>query len=151
VKALWIALGVLVVLGLLCCGGVVLFGRNTYNKVLAVNKEAKAYAESSLKAISEKWDVKELESRATPAFKASAASTLVTVAGPTKLGKLVSLDDLRMMDLKMSQDSAVGSSTKLDLEGTGVFQKGRAGVAFTLIKRDGHWSIDRFDCRRFGP
>jgi hypothetical protein len=146
-KALWIVLGVLAALGLLCCGGVFFIGRNAFNSVMEINKTGTAYAQQSMEAIAANWDVKELESRASPEFKAATSKeqmAQIVALGKDKLGKLVQLQPFIMQNFNANTESGKGTATQITFNSSGKFEMGEADLSFVLVRRDDKWSIMGF-------
>jgi hypothetical protein len=146
-KALWIVLGVLAALGLLCCGGLFFVGKKAFNSVMEINKGGTAYAEQSMKAIASNWDPKELESRASPEFKSATSPeqmAQIVALGKNKLGKLIELRPFVMQNFDAKTASGEGSKTLITFNGSGKFEKGEADLTFGLVRRDDKWSIMAF-------
>lgn len=146
-KALWIVLGIVAALGLICCGGLFFIGRGAFNTVMNANKEAMAYSEESVKAISANWDAKELESRLDPESKSQFPPDRIKQImseGKERLGKLKKAAPFRMTDIDVNKASTPGATTQIELHGLCSFEKGDADVIFKLAKRDEKWSIMNF-------
>lgn len=142
-KIVAIVLGVVFGTLILCCGGLLLTGRNVWQSGLAADKEAKAFATQAMRAVGEDWDVSELERRASRDFQASVKSRDTEKLMRTfrrKLGPLKSLDEFTTTNYNAHSGTG-GTRIAIDMNAPAKFEKGSGKILLTVVKQDGRWGI----------
>lgn len=141
-KVLWIVLGVLVGLCLLCAGGGYLLFRTGMNAM----DDAGKFGDDSFRSIATSWDLAALESRAAP--------EIAEQNGPDTLPKLVATLKEKLGPMKEFTSSLTGlrassnngvSATYADWKADARFEKGSGTVTMELIKRNDRWQILKFN------
>jgi len=142
-KVLWIVLGVLACLCLLCAGG----GYFIFNKGKAIFTEAAQAGDTSFQMIATTWDTKTFESLTAPEFGEKyvkrAVPTLMnkyrTTLGPIKgtvSGHITSLNVRNNNGVSRSYATWTADAT---------FEKGPGTATMDLVNENGKWLIMSFD------
>lgn len=141
-KVLWIVLGVLGGLCLLCGG----CGYFAYSKGKLVFDEAGKFGDDSFTAITRTWDIQALQSRAAPEVEQQ--------NGKDALPNLVRLLSAKLGPMQNFTSSITGinaqnnngeTSTYADWKATATFEKGTGTATMQLIKRGDKWQILKFN------
>ena len=153
-KALWITLGVVAFLGLLCCGGVIFAGKRLFDKGMqAVNEAmeipsgAQTYADESIRAIATSWDAKELEKRASSQLKAETSHgqfVRLMEQCKAKLGGLKTLGTHGSVQFNSGATTSEGAFQAVGMTVSATFQKGPAEIRITVVKTGTEWQINEF-------
>jgi hypothetical protein len=138
-KVLWIVLGILGSLCLLCAGGSYFL----LNKGKAVFDESGKYADESFQAIASKWDVEEFKKRAAPEIEQANGkdaipnlmSRLATQLGPIK----------GPFDSHLTSVNTNNGITTAKWNADATFEKGAGHATMELISRNGTWQILKFN------
>ena len=142
-KVLWIVLGVLLCLCLICGGA----GFWLYGKGKGAMNDVDQYAHESLVAIGAKWDAKEMEQRAAPEFGDQngehAIPQLMDLLAQ-KLGPIKGTFTGNVTGYNLQNNNGV-SATYADWNADVTFEKGKGSVSMQLINRNGKWQILKFD------
>jgi hypothetical protein len=141
-KVLWIVLGVLFGLCLIC-GGV---GYYFVNKAKGSWDDASKFGNDSFRAIASKWDIQEFQSRAAPEVAEQNGKDAIpklierlsTALGPLKGNVSGSVTGLNFKDY--NGVNAVYADWNADVN----FEKGSGEATMQLIGRNGKWEILQF-------
>lgn len=143
-KVLWIVLGVL---GGLCliCGGV---GYFMFNKGMGVINESVAYGNESVKAIGANWSVDEFEKRAPKIVSTNGKEQMIQLMAlyKEKLGTQkgdVKGDVLKSGGIHAESNNGV-SEVKANWSADVQFEKGPGHVTLELVSHEGKWEIMNF-------
>ena len=142
-KTLWIILGILAALGLACCGGMFFFGKGLFDKALATNDDANAYASKILPEIAKDWDINVMAKFASKEFqeqvKEADLKALLNVY-KSKLGSYKSAEKFTSAGFEaktLNGESYVLVTTKALTE----FEKGKGTVTFEVLNRNEEWKL----------
>jgi hypothetical protein len=142
-KVLWIVLGVLGGLCLICAGG----GYFLFNKGKAVFDEAGKFGDESFRAVAANWDLGEFQKRAAPEIEKDngkdAIPNLIQRLS-TQLGPLKGSFESHVTNFNAKTNNGV-SYTTADWNADATFEKGPGHVTMELISRDGNWQILKFN------
>jgi hypothetical protein len=137
-KALMVLGAIFIVVIVLLVGGsaiIALKGR-------AVDRESKAYVDAAIPAIAANWDIKEIEKRISPEFKATLKEgdleKLVLIF--SKLGKLQKYQGAKG---EANIQAMLGKGTRITAAYIAYadFERGPAEIKMTLIKHGDQWQI----------
>lgn len=148
-KPLWIAL---IVVGVLCCGGVSFFGYRMLSMGNEVVEGGQAYGDASLKAVAASWSASELKSRmAKEVFEQNPEGAIdqVTVVLKDSLGPIkpeTIKSSVSGIEAKTSTET--GSFILTQYKADAEFEKGPGEVTMELIQRKGEWKIMKFNGKR---
>lgn len=142
-KVLWIVLGVLGGLCLICAGG----GYFLFSKGKGMIDEAGKFGDASLRAISANWSIDEFNKRAAPEIGQQngkeAIPALLTKLS-TKLGPLKGDFTSHLTNIN-AQNNNGASAIYVDWDTHANFEKGEGDVTMQLISRNGKWQILKFN------
>jgi hypothetical protein len=135
----------LMVLGAIFIGVIVLLAGSFAIIALkgrALDRESKAYADAAIPAIAANWDIKEIEKRASPEFKASlrAGDLEKLVLIFSKLGKLQNYQGAKG-EANIQVMLPKGVRITATYVAYADFARGPAEIKMTLIKHDDEWQI----------
>jgi hypothetical protein len=141
-KVLWIILGVLGGLCLICAGG----GYFLFSKGKAVLDEASTYASNSLSAIGTNWSYEEFQKR---------GPDIVRDNGEEKIQKLLQIYQDKLGTLQDKPAGTVSSfhansvngasETTADWSAKAKFAKGEGTVMIHLVNRGSGWQMTEFN------
>ncbi len=137
-KVLWIVLGVIGFLCLICAGG----GYYIYSQAKGFSDEAGGFADSSFKAISANWNAQELISRGDPQFLGASSTKdieMICQAASESLGPLKSLtSSINGLNYRNGVKEA-------DWHGTGIFLKAQSPIEMKVVNSGNGWKILYFN------
>jgi hypothetical protein len=108
----------------------------------ALDKESKQYADTTIRAIISQWDIREIQSRASPEFKAAVKDDDLEklVKMFRRLGKLNTYNGAKGQ-ANMSVTTQDGKVISALYVGTADFDTGPAEIKLSLIKHGSHWQL----------
>lgn len=142
-KVLWIVLGVLFGLCLICGGG----GYFLFMKGKGVFDEAGKFGDDSFRAIATNWDVKEFERVAAPEIAEQSGKEAIPNLMDRlskQLGPLKGSFTSHVTSFKSQNNNGI-SATYADWNADATFEKGSGAVTMQLISRNGNWQVLKFD------
>src|SRR5579862_8028501 len=142
-KWLWIVLGVLLGLCLICGGGFYFL----FSKAKGTFDEAAKFGDSSFTAIATSWDINEFNSRAAPEIAEQNGKNAVPELMnrlSTSLGKLKGTVSGHITNLSVKDNNGVNAEYA-DWKADVTFEKGPGQATMQLISRNGKWQIIKFD------
>ena|SRR5579862_5841959 len=148
-KVLWIVLGVLFGLCLLCAGG----GYFVFNKAKGILTDATQSGDNSFRAIATGWDEKVFKEQATPGFAgqtgesgiAALAQKYKASFGPVK-GAFTS----HIVGINARNNNGV-SQTQATWTADVTFEKGSGSVTMDLVNMNEKWLVSSLSIRSTGP
>jgi hypothetical protein len=142
-KILWIVLGVLGCLCLVCAGG----GYFLYTKVRDVSDDTGKFGDESFRAIAANWNVNEFKKRAAPEIEQDNGKDAIPNLMQrlsTQLGPLKGDFHSSVTNFQANNNNGV-TRTTADWFADATFEKGSGHVTMELINRDGNWQILKFN------
>ncbi len=141
-KALWITLGVLAALGLVCCGGVFVFGKGVFESAVASSDAANKFSDKMFPEIAKDWDPKVIAKYASPEFERDVSQRRLekALSQYKNLGTFKSVEPFSSAGYQantVNGESAVTVTTKA----LATFEKGTAMTTLKMIGRKGDWKL----------
>jgi hypothetical protein len=118
-KSLWIMLGALACLGIVCSGGNCLIGAKLFRHSNHVSASAESYAQDAVNAILKDWDIKELQNRAADTYKGTASLPQALEFFKVAKAKLGSLKSPPVFTTKKIVEASDNKPPKMSDEDTG--------------------------------
>ena len=137
-KVLMILGGVFVILAVFAVLGIVIVAV----KGNALDKESKRFADTTIRAIVSQWDILEIQSRASPEFKAAVKDDDLEklVRMFRRLGKLNTYNGAKGQ-ANLSVTTQHGKVISALYVGTADFETGPAEIKLSLIKHGNQWQL----------
>lgn len=132
---------VLIIVGIvcvICCGGAIGLFFITKGAVDNVMKEARAFGDQSVTAITKNWSMAALKERSAPELLSQQSKELETVIafGEEKLGPMKSFEGNVDLQIEAKQSAGQKGYATIPYHATITCEKGKATVDLGLIKRD---------------
>jgi len=137
-KALMILGGVFLVLVVVVIAGIAIVAV----KGSALDKECKQYVDAAVPAIASKWDITEIQKRASPEFKAAVKDEDLEklIRMFRRLGKFKAYDSAKG-EANISVTSEHGKVVSAEYVASADFEAGPAEIKMSLIKHGDQWQI----------
>lgn len=148
-KTVWIVLGILAVLGLACCGGVLLFGKGIFNAVASANDDADRYSKQVFERVAAEWDVAVLSAEGSPEFKEQVPQEDLKKMFEllkSKLGKFKSVGEFSATNTQAKTTNG-DSMIVVTTNASAIFEKAPGQVTMEVIKRGETWKVLSFEVK----
>lgn len=147
-KVVWIVLGALFALGLLCCSGVFLFGRGLFNSIAETNDQADRFATKVVKELGADWDPTILKSYGSPEFKTSVSNEELALRMKNYAERLGSLKSCEPFTAINTSSNYYNGNTLVTVhtQAKVKFEKG-TGTVDVSVQKEGaaSWSVVTFE------
>jgi|GEM_PF-6459862 len=148
-KVVWIILGIFLGLGILCCGGMFLFGKGVYNAVVETNDQADKFASKAMTEIGKDWSLATLKKYAAPEFKQIMNDDEITArlkGYAEKLGALKSCKEFTATTTSSNYDNGESVVT-VHNNAQAIFEKGTGTLDVSVVKHGDQWGLIGFEIR----
>lgn len=146
-KALWITLGVLFTLCVVCGVASFMFGRDAITKGIAQSEAAQKQAIATVEKIRPNWNLDPVVASASPLFLQSTNREMIAAMGKSareRLGPIKSVGEPVFQGYKVNSGSK-GNQTRIDYNIPIVAEKGNATIRVNLVpKNDSEWLVEGF-------
>jgi hypothetical protein len=142
-KPVLIVLGVLLFLGLACCGGIFFIGKGAIDTVKDNNNQADVFSAKILTEIASDWNPETVLKYASPEFKDQVPDEKLKsflASYKQSYGKFKSVGEFTASNFHANASNG-DSSYQVTTNATATFEKGTARVELIVIKRKDEWKL----------